>query len=69
MALEISINRETCMGSGNCMYWAEAVFDLDDEGLAVVVDPEGDTEERILLAAQGCPTGSIAVTKDGKRLA
>jgi ferredoxin len=51
------------------MYWAEAVFDLDDEGLAVVVDPEGDTEERILLAAQGCPTGSIAVTKDGQRLA
>jgi ferredoxin len=69
MGLEISINRETCMGSGNCVYWAEKVFDLDEEGLAIVVDAEGDGEDRIILAAQGCPTGSITVTKDGQRIA
>ena len=69
MGLEISINRETCMGSGNCVYWAEKVFDLDEGGLAVVVDAEGDSEERILVAAQGCPTGSITVTKDGQEIA
>ena len=68
MGLEISINRETCMGSGNCSYWAGAVFDLDDEGLAVVVDAEGEPEERIMLAAQGCPTQSITVTRDGQPL-
>jgi ferredoxin len=68
MGLEISINRETCMGSGNCSYWAAAVFDLDDEGLAIVVDPEGDAEERVVLAAQGCPTRSITVTRDGERI-
>jgi ferredoxin len=31
-----------------------------------VVDPEGEPEERIMLAAQGCPTQSITVTKDGE---
>jgi ferredoxin len=69
MGLEISINRETCMGSGNCSYWAPAVFDLDEEGLAVVVDLDGESEEKILLAAQGCPTQSITVTRDGEPLA
>ena len=65
MPLEIRIDRATCMGSGNCSFWAPATFDLDDEGLAVVVDPEGDPEERVVLAAQGCPTGAIALRRDG----
>ena len=69
MGLEISINRETCMGSGNCSYWAPAVFDLDEEGLAVVVDLDAESEEKILLAAQGCPTQSITVTRNGEPLA
>jgi ferredoxin len=68
MGLEISINRETCMGSGNCSYWAAKAFDLDEEGVAVVVDAEGEAEERIVLAAQGCPTQSITLTRDGKPL-
>ena len=25
------------MGSGNCVFWAPGVFDLDDDGVAVVV--------------------------------
>ena len=61
MALEISIRRDTCMGSGNCAYWAPGVFDLDDEGLAVVVDPGAADDERIRLAAEGCPTQSIVL--------
>ena len=62
--MEISINRETCMGSGNCAYWAPGVFDLDDQGLAIVVDPGGAEEERIRLAAEGCPTQSIVFGSD-----
>jgi ferredoxin len=33
---EVEIDREACMGSGNCMFWAPDVFDLDDDGVAVV---------------------------------
>ena len=69
MAVEIRIDREKCMGSGNCSFWAGATFDLDDEGIATVIDPEGDPEEKIVLAAQGCPTQSISVWRDGEQLA
>ena len=69
MAVEIRIDREKCMGSGNCSFWAPATFDLDDQGVAVVVDPEGDSDEKAVLAAQGCPTQAIEVFKDGEKLA
>ena len=35
-----AVDRDACMGSGNCVFWAPGVFDLDDDGIAVVVgDP------------------------------
>jgi ferredoxin len=58
---EIHIDRSTCMGSGNCSFWAPGVFDLDDEGIAVVVGDLTDHEDRVELAAQHCPTASITV--------
>jgi len=69
VAVEIRIDREKCMGSGNCSFWAPGTFDLDDEGIAVVTNPEGDSDEKIVLAAQGCPTQSISVWRDGEQLA
>jgi ferredoxin len=69
VALEISIDRELCMGSGNCSFWAPGVFDLDDEGIAVVLDVNAAPEEKIVLAAQGCPTQAITVSRDGVKLA
>jgi len=69
MAVEIRIDREKCMGSGNCSFWAPATFDLDDEGIATVVDGEGDSEEKIVLAAQGCPKQAISVWRDGEQIA
>ena len=68
MALEISIDREVCMGSGNCSFWAPGVFDLDDDGVAVVVDIDAAPEDKVILAAQGCPTQAIRITRDGERL-
>jgi ferredoxin len=61
MSLEIRIDREACMGSGNCAFYAPATFDLDDEMKAIVIDPEGDPEDRIRLAADGCPTRAISI--------
>jgi ferredoxin len=68
VTLEIAIDREVCMGSGNCSFWAPGVFDLDDDGVAVVIDPDGAPEDKIVLAAQGCPTQAISLTKDGQKL-
>lgn len=67
--IEIRIDRDTCMGSGNCQFWAPNVFDLDDEGVAVVVNAAGDPGEKVVLAARGCPTQSITVFRDGEQIA
>ena len=68
MALDIAIDRAACMGSGTCAYYAPGVFDLDDEGIAVVVDANAQTEDKIVLAAQGCPTHAITLARDGERI-
>jgi ferredoxin len=49
------------MASGNCSMWAPGVFDQDDEGIAVVVDPDGESEETVELAAANCPVNAIRV--------
>ena len=61
MALDIRIDRDACMGSGNCSFWAPGVFDLDDDGIAVVIDATAMGDDKIVLAGQGCPTQAIAI--------
>jgi ferredoxin len=65
VALEVEIDRDVCMGSGNCMYTAQGAFDLDDDSIAFVVDPSGAAEDKIIAAARGCPTHAISVRRDG----
>ena len=68
VALDIKIDRDLCMGSGNCGFWAPGVFDLDDDGIAVVLDPAAQPDEKVVLAAQGCPTQAIAVLRGDEKL-
>lgn len=62
---EIRIDAERCMGSGNCLFWAPETFDLGEAGHAVVLDPAATDEEKIRIAAQGCPVGAISLWRDG----
>jgi ferredoxin len=57
----IRIDRDRCIGSGNCGFWAPATFDLDDDGVAVVLDPDGDDEQSVVNASRACPTRAIEV--------
>ena len=59
--LRIVIDQDKCVGTGNCVYWAPETFDLDDEGQSKVLDPPGDDENRIRVAAEGCPMRAISV--------
>jgi ferredoxin len=68
MGLEIDIDRDACMGSGNCVYTAPGVFELDDDSIARVEDPDAATEEAIVTAARQCPTHAITVRRDGEAL-
>jgi ferredoxin len=68
MGMEIDIDRDACMGSGNCVYTAPGVFELDNDSIARVVDPEASPDEVILTAARQCPTHAITVRRDGNAL-
>jgi ferredoxin len=63
--LDVRIDWDRCMGSGNCVFWAPGTFDLSDDGHAVVLDPAASDEERLHIAAQGCPVGAISLWRDG----
>jgi ferredoxin len=69
VALRIEIDKEKCMGSGNCSFWAPGTFDLGDDGIACVIDPGGDPVDKVLLAASGCPTQAIEVWDGDEKLA
>ncbi len=64
--LDIRIDRDRCMGSGNCVFWAPATFDLGDDGHSVVLDAAATDEDRLRVAAQGCPVGAISLWRGGE---
>ena len=48
--LDVKIDWDRCMGSGNCVFWAPETFDLSDDGHAVVLDAviKGNTVREVL---------------------
>jgi ferredoxin len=64
--LRIEVDRGLCIGSGDCVDTAPDVFQLDDEDIAMVVDPDGASTDDILEAAGNCPVTAISVVgEDG----
>ena len=59
--LRIRIDRELCVGFGDCVTAAPEAFQLDAEGLAVFHDPGGVERERLLRACDACPVDAITV--------
>lgn len=59
--IDIEINADTCIGSGNCGFWAPKTFDIGDDNIAFVASDSRDSAELIRKAADGCPTRSITV--------
>lgn len=68
MALEVRVDRARCIGSGVCARVAPGVFDLDDEGVAVVIDPQAGSRSQLFAAAETCPTFAIIVVDNGRRV-
>jgi len=65
MGPELTVDRDRCMGSGQCTFYAPATFDLDDDSIAFVVDEHGDDDDKIRMAIEVCPTRAIARAADG----
>ncbi len=61
MAIEVEIDRDACMGSGSCVFTAVGAFELDDDGIATVVDPSAAPEDQVRAAAARCPANAIRI--------
>ncbi len=59
--LRISVDHNVCVGNSMCETLAPKVFVLNDDRQSEAVNPDGDTEENILEAAENCPVSAITV--------
>ena len=59
--LSISVDHNLCVGNSMCETFAPKVFVLNDDRQSEVADPDADTEENILEAAESCPVSAIRV--------
>jgi 3-phenylpropionate/trans-cinnamate dioxygenase ferredoxin reductase subunit len=59
----ITADLAACQGYANCVVGAESYFDIDDEGVVVLlrtVVPDED-RRRVEEAARSCPVGALKV--------
>jgi ferredoxin len=68
--LTVRIDREMCIGSGNCVKVAPDLFDLDDESVCIFVSPLGNIPRaKVIDACEVCPVQALLVTDaSGKQL-
>ncbi|MEU1018959.1 MULTISPECIES: ferredoxin [unclassified Streptomyces] len=58
----VEVDRSLCVGSGMCVVTAPGGFALDTARQSRPATPEGDADERVLEAAEGCPVEAITIT-------
>jgi ferredoxin len=59
--LRVRVDHQTCVGNAMCESIAPKVFRLNENRQSEVVNPEGDSAEKILEAAENCPVSAIFV--------
>ena len=62
--MNITYNRDACQGHNRCYMLAPELFDVDDEGYAILLvdgDVPSDLEEKAQLAVDNCPEFAIEV--------
>ena len=59
--IKIEVDRDLCIGSGDCVDSAPEVFALDDEGKAIVLDTDAADIDDVVEAARNCPVTAIFV--------
>lgn len=62
--MKVRVDRDLCIGIGNCVALAPTVFVLDEENKAIVLDPSSVDDDTIFEAAESCPEDAIIVEDD-----
>ena len=63
MHTEIHIDKDICIGAGQCALAAPNVFTQDDDGYSTVLPGQEDTGDPMLKeAARACPVSAITVS-------
>ncbi|MCX4243667.1 ferredoxin [Paraliomyxa miuraensis] len=67
MTLRVIVDRDKCCGAGQCVMLVPDVFDQEDEGTVILLDPT--PPESLHAAAREaacvCPGGAIRVDESG----
>jgi ferredoxin len=62
--MRLTLDRDACQGHNRCYLLAPELFDVDDEGYAVLVGDgtvPAELEEKARLAVDNCPEFAITV--------
>ncbi len=61
----LKVNKDVCIGCGACQAMVPEVFEIDDDGLAFVMDDAKINENKadVEEAIENCPTGAISMTE------
>ena len=59
--LRVRVDHDICVGNAMCVALATKTFALNEDRQSEAVDPQGDTMELILEAAENCPVSAITV--------
>lgn len=62
--MKVKVDRDLCIGVGNCVAFTPTVFKLDEENKAVVLDPASVDDDTLLEAAESCPEQAIIIEDD-----
>jgi len=62
--LKVRIDRDQCIGVGNCVAAAPTVFKLDKSNKAVILKPESVDDDTLMSAAESCPVNAIIIEDD-----
>ncbi|MBV8931566.1 MAG: ferredoxin [Kutzneria sp.] len=63
--MRINVDRDRCVGAGQCVLAAARVFDQDDDGLVTVLtlDPPAEEADAVREAVHLCPSGAISLVE------
>jgi ferredoxin len=69
--LMVRIDRLLCVGFGDCIEVAPDLWEFDDDGIVVFVDPLPDVDrDRLIASCESCPVDALSVhDDDGNQLA